>query len=137
VLRCTSRDGWLILETRKGERAIRMETVITTRWREFWPLGFLVLETLGGEAVELEWVWKREAAMIADACREACRVAEASRQAAVEQRRRIERAAQFDAVRRQVDRVLRNRWPRYHEAMTAWQAALVPPTLADEEQTRT
>ena len=58
VSHCRCSDGWLILDTREGEKAIRMEAVTNTRWRAVWLVGSLVLETAEGEAAQLEWVWK-------------------------------------------------------------------------------
>jgi hypothetical protein len=45
VFRCRCRDGWLLLDTKGGEKAIRMEAVTETHWRELWLVGPLALKT--------------------------------------------------------------------------------------------
>src|SRR6516165_2549061 len=87
VSRCRCRDGWLILDTAQGERAVRMEAVLNTRWKDFWLVGTLSLETAQGERTELDWIWKRDAVRITSACRETHSTAEASRRTEVERRK--------------------------------------------------
>ena len=47
VSHCRCSDGWLILHTRGGEKAIRMEAVTSTRWRAVWLVGSLLLRWPG------------------------------------------------------------------------------------------
>jgi hypothetical protein len=50
AFRCRCRDGWLLLDTKEGEKAIRMEAVTETLWREFWLVGPLALTAEAGAA---------------------------------------------------------------------------------------
>jgi hypothetical protein len=45
AFRCRCRDGWLLLDTKGGEKAIRMEAVTETHWRELSLVGPLALKT--------------------------------------------------------------------------------------------
>jgi hypothetical protein len=127
VSRCRCRDGWLILDTREGEKAIQMEVITKTRWRRSWLLGSLVVETAEGEAAEVEWVWKRDAIRIANACREALA-------RAAERRRRLERDAQLDALRQRFQRALCARWANYRQALKSWHAVLKSLATSDDDQ---
>jgi hypothetical protein len=112
-----------------------MEAVLNTRWKDFWLVGTLSLETAQGERTELDWIWKRDAVRITSACRETHSTAEASRRTEVERRKGAARDAELDKLRKLFAEALRGRWADYSAAMSAWATAMKPPDPSDDDNT--